>query len=182
MPCLVLYGFSDTEAQALALSPDFYNTTMIVPSSDQTQPIWPHVILVGVYPDARKYLKIEADACGLVDIDTDASFDAHLYADADVFIEDDAFADVLLAIAQDAQARLEAEEPEADIVLNISAQAQKYLTLQQDGDALLGVRLDADHTVAEPADSDVALRVSPDACKLIEIDASDTMESEACDE
>lgn len=182
MPCLTLYGFSDVEAQALALSPDFYATSMIIPASEQTQPIWARVVLVAVYPDARKYLSIPADACEGIYIDADAEFDAYIQPDADTFIVDDAWADVLLRIAADAEKHIDAGEQEADIVLTLAPEAHKQLALNLDGDATLALKQDAQRPLVEAADSDAALNIAPDAEITIDIEASDTMEAEVCQE
>lgn len=182
MPCLTLYGFSDVEAQAIALSPDFYTTSMIIPASEQTQPIWARVVLVAVYPDARKYLKVLADACEGVFIDSDAEFDAYIEPDADVFLIDDAWADVLLAISQDAQRHIDTGDQEADVVLELAPQAQKQLALKLDGAASLAIKTDAQRPVVQAADSDTALSIAPDAEVTLEIEASDTMEAEVCQE
>lgn len=182
MPCLTLYGFSDVEAQAIALSPDFYATSMIIPASEQTQPIWARVVLVAVYPDARKYLRIEADACEAVHIDADAQFEAYIDADADVFLVDEAWADIVLRIAADAEKRIVEQQEEADIVLTLQPQAQKELALSADSCAVLTLKQDAQRQIAQASDSNAALSIAPDAEITIDIEASDTMEAEVCQE
>lgn len=183
MPCLQLYSFSDTVSQGLALTPELYNETTVTAGDTVTQPLWVRVILVNVYPDARKYVRIYEDLCLGLGIQSESEVDVELGTDGAYVAKPGEDADVVAGINQDAieEAGLKDEPETATVSVEIKDDAARTLRLI-DADSTLSIAQDADKTVPDRQEAHAYVYLGPDAEYGILIEGSDTMEAEACQE
>lgn len=183
MPCLQLYSFSDTVSQGLALTPELYNETTVTAGDTVTQPLWVRVILVKVYPDARKYVRIYEDLCLGFGIQNDGDTAFNLKTESAYVANPGENADVVALINPDAteEAGLKDEPETATVSIELKDDAARTLRLF-DADSAVCIAQDADKTVPDQEDAHAYVFLGPDAEYGILIEGSDTMEAERCQE
>lgn len=168
---MLLFGFSDTESQALVLSStlDVQQAGLLgIGAGDiETQPLWLEAFirdackLVQLAPDAQLDIDVWLDAAQQLDIDPDAWQELidRLYAHRDVAIGAD-----------------------ASILLNLR-ETIKMMQIQQDASIALPLRADAQRAVQLQSDAQVTLSL-PYAHRTLSIDpdAAIDIDVEACDQ
>jgi hypothetical protein len=183
MPCLQLYSFSDTVSQGITLSPDLYVETGIGAGDSITQPLWVRVILVNVFPDARKYIRIQEDFRTALAIQANAERAATIFDDGYLSTKYSANANVTVCIAQDLESsvNLKKTPEEATVVLGIAEDTTLRVKLF-DSDATLYIQGDASRTLQTRVEPEALIHIKPNAEAGVLVAGSDTMEAEACQE